>query len=135
MRCGNDVVQLEQRRVCAWFGHIDIKASASNSARLQSVVEGDLVDNSPTGRIDYVHRRLDLGQRIDANQPRGLLGLRQVHRDEIALLKELVQLDQSYAQLSRALWRQVRVVGDDLHAEALHPVSDKLSDSAQANNT
>ena len=77
---------------------------------------------------------LTLVQRLLADQAEGLGVLGQVHGDEVALLEQLVEGDQLGAELAGALGRDVGVVGEDLHAEALEPLGDELADPAEADD-
>ncbi len=49
---------------------------------------------------------------------RGRVDQRRVERDEVGALEQLVELDLLDAQRLRALRREERIVGDDLHVEA-----------------
>ncbi len=93
-----------------------------------------LVDQAAAGGVDDDHAGLGLGQRLLADQARGLLGLRQVHRDEVGAAQQLVERQQFDAELGGARRRHVRVVGDDVGAERGQPLGHQLADAAEADH-
>ena len=112
----------------------DVDAGAGDPALGERLGERLLVDDPAAGGVDDAHGRLDLGQRLLADQADRLGGLGQVHGDEVALREQLVEGDQLGAELAGALSGDVGVVGEDLHAEALEPLGDELADAAEADD-
>ena len=83
MRRNDDLWQSEQRTVRARFGGEHVEARTAHMAAGHRVGEGGLVDEAAAGGVDDDDARLGLRQRFLADQTRGLLGLGQVHRDEV----------------------------------------------------
>ena len=90
-----------------------------------------LVDQPAARGVDDDHAGLGLGQRLLADQARGLRRLRQVHRDEVGAGQQVVERQQFDAELRGARRRHIRVVGDDVGAEGRQPLGDQLPDPAQ----
>ena len=84
----------------------DVEAGAGDPALGERVGERLLVDDAAAGGVDDAHGRLDLGQRLLADQADRLGGLGQVHGDEVALREQLVEGDQPDAELAGALARE-----------------------------
>ena len=64
----------------------------------------------------------------------GLVGQRRVQRDEVGAGEKLVELDLLDAELRRAVLRQERVVGDDMHLQADAARRDDRADIAAADD-
>jgi hypothetical protein len=109
-------------------------ASSVDAALLEGGGQCLLVDDAAAGGVDDPHRRLDLVQRVVADQADGLGGLREVDRDEVGDLQQFVQRQQLDAHLGGAGGLDVGVVGDDLHAEGRHPLRDQNADPAEADH-
>ena len=69
-----------------------------------------------------------------ADQAEGLGGLGQVHRHEVGLGEQRVEVDQADAHLRGAAGLDVGVVGDDVHAERREPLRDEDADPAEADD-
>jgi hypothetical protein len=91
VRGHHDLGKFEQRAVGARLGGEDVEAGGADVAGVDRVGEGLLVDQPAAGGVDDDHAGLGLGQRVLADQSGGLLGLRQVHRDEVRPGEQLVQ--------------------------------------------
>ena len=131
MRRDDDLRQLEQRAVRARFGGEHVETCAADVAAGDRVGERLLVDQAAAGGVDDDDARLGLGQRLLADQARGLLGLGQVHRDEVGAAQQFVERQQLDAELRGAGMRHVRVVGGDVRAEGGEPLGDQLADAAE----
>ena len=134
MRRHHHLWQLEQRTVGARLGGEHVEPSTADVSAGDGVGERLLVDQSAAGGVDDDHSGLGLGQCLFADQPRRLLGLGQVDRDEVGAPQELVERQQFDAQLRGAGLRHVRVVGGDVRAERGEPLSHQLSDAAETHH-
>ncbi|GAA3130434.1 hypothetical protein GCM10017687_52300 [Streptomyces echinatus] len=135
MRGAHDLVQLEERGVGAGLLGVHVEAGAGDPALLQRRVQRRLVDDSAAGRVDDAHARLDLAQRLVADQAEGLGGLGQMDGDEVGDLQQLVQRQHLDAHLRGPRGLHVGVVGHDLHAEGGHALRDQGADAAEAHDT
>ena len=90
-----------------------------------------LVDQATACGVDDDHPRLGLGQRLLADQSGRLVGLGQVHRDEVGHAEQLVEVQHLDAELGGERVRHVGVVGDDAGTERSQPLRDELADPAQ----
>ena len=101
-RCGVTTTDSwrEQRAVGARLLGEDVDAGAGDPALGDGVGEGLLVDDAAAGGVDDAHGRLDLGERLLADQADRLGGLGQVDGDEVALGEQLVEGDQAGAELA-----------------------------------
>ena len=113
VRGGDDVVELEQRRVGARLAGEHVEAGAGEPAFLERDVERVLVDDAAAGGVDDDRARLAPRQLLLADQADRLGRLRQVHGDEVARLHQLVEGDEPDAELGGAAGLDVGVVGDD----------------------
>ena len=134
VRGDDDRLVGEERAVGARLGGEDVEAGAGDAPLGDGVGEGLLVEHATAGGVDDAHGRLDLGERLLADQADRLGGLGQVDGDEVALGEQLVEGDQAGAEHAGALHRDVGVVGEDLDAEALEPLGDELADAAEADD-
>ncbi len=107
VRGHHDLGQLEQRAVGARFGREHVQAGGAHVAAGDGVGQGLLVDQAAAGGVDDDDARLGLGQVLLAEQARGLLGLGQVHRDEVGAAEQLVQRQQLDTELGGAGLRDV----------------------------
>ena len=124
----------EERAVGARLLGEHVDAGAGDATLGDGVGEGLLVEHAAAGGVDDAHGRLDLGERLLADEADRLGGLREVDRDEVALGEQLVEGDEAGAELAGALHGDVGVVGEDLDAEALEPLGDELADAAEADD-
>ena len=73
------------------------------------------------------------GVLVGAEHADGLVGLRQMHRDEIGQGKELLHVVvERHAQLLGALGAAVRIVADQVHAEGAGALGHQAADAAKA---
>ena len=131
VRRGHHVREVKQRVAGGRLGHEHVDASAGHPAVLERHAQGVLVHDAAPGRVDDAHTRLDQVQFTLPDQPDGLRRLRQVHADEIGLGQQVVEVHQAHAELRRTCLGDVRVVGDDLHAEARQPLRDQDPNPAE----
>ena len=131
VRGGDDVLELEQRRVGARLAGVDVEPGGSDPALLQRGEQRRLVDDAAAGGVDEDQRRLDGGELVGADDAHRLGGLRQVHRDDVGAAQQLVERDQADAHLRGAAGGDERVVGDDVHAERRQPLGHQGADPAE----
>ncbi len=134
VRGGDDLVELEQRGVRAGLLRVDVEAGTGDPALLQRRVQRLLVDDPAARGVDDAHARLDLAQRLVADQTEGLGRLGEVDGDEVGDLQQLVQREHLDAHLCGPGGLHVGVVGDDLHAEGGHALRDERADAAEADD-
>ena len=91
VRGADDLVELEQRGVRAGLLRVHVEAGAGDPALLERRVQRLLVDDPAARGVDDPDRRLDLVQRLVADETEGLGGLGQVHGDEVGDLEQLVE--------------------------------------------
>ena len=135
VRGGDDLVELEERGVGAGLLGVHVEAGTGDPALLEGGVQRLLVDDPAARGVDDPHRRLDLVQRLVADEAEGLGGLGQVDGDEVGDLEQLVEGQQLDAHLRGARGLHVGVVRDDLHAEGGHALGDQDADAAEADDT
>ncbi len=83
VRGEDDVVELDERRVGARLDLEDVDAGAGDLAAADRVGErGHLVD-AAAGGVDHAHAVLHLRELLGAEHADGVLGLGQVHGDEV----------------------------------------------------
>ena len=112
----------------------DIERGAGDAARLDRARQRQLVDEAAAGAVDEARARLEARQLGLAEEVPRVPGERRVDRDEVGPREELVELDAFHAQALGGLARQIRVVGDDLHAKAERAAGDLGADPAEAEN-
>ena len=134
MRRHHDLRQFEQRAVGARFGGEDVQAGPADVSARDGLGQRLLVDQSTPGGVDDDHAGFGLTQRLLADQARRLLGLGQVHRDEVGPTEQVVEREQLDAQLRGERVRHVGVVGDDVRPEGRQPLGHQLADPAQAHH-
>ena len=126
--------QIEQRAVRARLGGEHVQTGAAHVTAGDRVSQCLLVDQPAAGGVDDDHAGLGLGQCLRTQQSGGLLGLGQVHRDEVGPGQYVVQWQQFDAELRGAGGRNVGVVGDDVGAECGQSRRDQLADAAQTHH-
>ena len=134
MRGGDDVLELEERAVGARLLGEHVEPGGRDPAGLEGVVQRTLVDDAAARGVDQHQRRLGLGELLGADQADGLRGLGQVHRHEVGLGEEGVEVDEPDAHLGGAAGLHVRVVRDDLHAERREPLRDQHADATETDD-
>ena len=103
-RCGvtTTLSKSNSGRVGARLLGEDVEAGAGDPALLRArVASACLVDDAAAGGVDDPDRRLDLAQRLLADQADRLGGLGQVHGDEVGSAEQLVEREQLDAELRR----------------------------------
>jgi hypothetical protein len=64
----------------------------------------------------------------------GLVGQRDVQRDDVSGTEQLIDREQADMHFARALRREIRIVADDLHAERACQLRDVATDAAKAHD-
>ena len=131
MRRGDDVLELEQRAVGARLLGEHVEPGRGDPALLQRGVERVLVDDPAAGGVDEDQVGAHLVQLRVADQAEGLGCPGQVHRHEVGLGEQGVEVDQADAHLRGPAGLDVGVVGDDVHAERREPVRHEDADPAE----
>ena len=132
VRRGDDVLELEERRVGARLLGEHVEAGGRDLPGLQGVVQRLLVDDATAGRVDDdAGAGLALGELLGADQADRLRRLGQVHGDEVRLRHQLVETHHPHPHLRGAPGLHVRVVGDHVHAEGGQPLRDEHADAAE----
>ena len=91
VRGGHDVVELEERGVGARLLGVHVQARAGDPALLERGASACLVDDAAARGVDDPDRRLDLVQRLVADQAERLGRLGEVDGDEVGDLQQLVE--------------------------------------------
>ena len=131
MRGGDDVLELEERRVGARLLGEHVEPGGGDLAGLQGVVQRLLVDDAATRGVDQHQAGTGPSELVGADQAHGLGGLGQVHADEVRLGHQLLEADHAHPHLGGATGLHVGVVGDHVHAEGGEAVGDEHADAAQ----
>ena len=93
------------------------------------------VDQFAARAVDDPHAVLHADDRRRVDPVDGLGRLRQMDRDEVRALIELVgRLDAVHAEVAEALGRDELVEGDHLHVERLRAARDQLADPPEADH-
>ena len=132
MRRADQARRPEQRIVLRRLLGEHVERRAGDMTAVERVLQRRFVDQPAARAIDDAHALLGLRQRLAAEDAAGLVGQRRVQRDEVGAGEQLVQLDLVDAKFDRAFGRQERVVGDDLHLQAVRAVGDDRADIAAA---
>ena len=130
MRRADDVLEAEQRIFLGWLDREHIEAGAGDMARFDRGGQRHLVDEPTARAIDDAHAGFRLLQCGGVDDVLGLLGQRRMQRDEVGALEQFIEFDLLDAQLDGTLWRQERIEGDHLHAQADATVGDDRADIA-----
>ena len=134
MRRHDDRVDAEQGRVGGRFGGEHVERRSGHGAVADRLGEGRLVDDPAAGDVDDAQAGLCLEQQVTPDQPGGLGGLRKVDGEEVRLGDHLFERHQLDAADARTFGRDVRVEGDEAHAETAGTVGDELADAAEADD-
>ena len=111
-----------------------VEGGARHMAGIEGCAQRRLVDEAAAGAVDDAHALLRLGDVLGREHVLRLLGHRHVQRDDVGAAQQLVELHLLDAELERALRREERIVGDDLHAQADGAVGDDGADIAAADD-
>ena len=127
----DDLLELEQRPGIRLRGE-DVERGAGDLSRADRVCERILVDQPAAGGVHDANAVAHVLERIASEEPSRLVVERKMERDEIChrvqRLRRRRRLD---SELSEAVERHVRVVGDDAHAEAERAARDLPADPAE----
>ena len=134
VRRGHDVFPSEQRRSVRRLSLEYVKRGSGHFAGRQRVVERLAVDQLAAGAVDDAHAVFHLGDRLGPDQLArfGLQG--KVQRDVVGAGVKLVDVQQLYVGVRCGVARNIRVVGDDLHAERLGAPGHLAADVAEADD-
>ena len=116
------------------FGGEDVEGGAGDRTVAERFGEGRLVDDPAAGDVDDAQAGLGLEQQFAADQAGRLGGLGQVDGEEVGLGDDLVEGHQLDPAEARPLRRDVRVEGDEAHAEAAGSIGDELADPSEADD-
>ena len=109
----------------------DVEPGGADLARVEGFEEGFLVDDPAAGGVDHDQAWLRLRELGGAEDPRGVLRLRNVDGHDVGAAHHLVELDALDLEARGGLFRQIGIVDDHLHAEALGPGHDEAADVAR----
>ena len=136
-RCGVTTTSSRPKSGCSVIGSLGKTSSAApptlpeSSAGLERVE----VDQLAAGAVDDPHAVLHLRDRLGVDPVDRLRRLRQVDRDQVGALVELLaRLDALDAELAEALGGDELVEGDDVHVEGEGAAGDELADPAEADH-
>ena len=133
MRGHDDVVAGEERVLDDRLLGEHVERRAGDPAGVEAALERVEVDQLATGAVDDPDAVLHLRDRIVVDPVDGLRRLRQVERDQVgALIQLLGRLDPRHPELAEALRRDELVEGEDRHFEAEGAAGDELADSPEA---
>ena len=135
VRCHNHVGQVEQWAIGGGFNREHIKGSTGDVAGFQGFCQRLFIDKTTTGAVHNAHAFFQLGNVFCRQDVLGLVGQRNVHRDKISAAQQFVQFNLFYADFRGAFFRQERIVGDNLHAQAKRAVNHDGPDITGTNHT
>ena len=110
----------------------DVKGRAANMAAVQTGPQSRLVNKAAARAVDDEHALAGLGEVFGAQDVAGLVGQGGVQGDDLGAGQQLVQLDLFHADLDGPFGRQERIIGNDLHLQAVSAVGDNAADVAAA---
>ena len=128
--------QLPQRRVRRQRldrEHIDRRSG--DALRPDRLCERRFIHQLAARRVDEHRGAFHEGQAFGVDQMVRLLGVRDVQRDDVGLLQQLLQRQQLDLELGRALGREVRIVSHDLHPERPGQLADVTADAPQSHDS
>ena len=134
MRGADHVGQAEKRAVGGRLNLEHVEARPRDMARFQRLGQSRLIDQPAARAVDDTYARFQLGDVLAAEDIGGLLGIGHMQGDEIGMGEQLLQLDLAHAHLLGLLLGEERIIGHDLHLEALGPVADDAADIARADH-
>ncbi len=132
MRRADQAARPEQHIVLRRLLLEHVERRAGDMAAVERVLERRFVDQPAARAIDDPHAGLGPGQRLAREDAARLIGQRRVEGDEIGAGEQFVELGLLDPELDRPLGREERVVGDDLHLQAVGAVGDDRADIAAA---
>ena len=136
-RCGVTTTSSRSKRGCSVMGSFgeDVERGAADLARLERPAEGVEVDELAARAVDDQDAVSHLRQRLVVDPVDRLGGLREVDRDHVGALVELVgALDALDAEVAEALRGDELVEPDHLHLEREGALGDELADAAEADH-
>ena len=91
-------------------------------------------ENTAPGAVDQSDTLFQLAGVGFGDQSAGFIGQRGVHRNEIAGGEQLLNVNQPHAHFLGFFMGGEGVIGDDVHAEGIHPFRNTRADFTQAND-
>src|SRR5438874_630019 len=135
MRRADEVRALEERMIAGRrLLFEDVERGASDPAGEQRLGERLLVDEPAAGAVDDQRAGLHPGKLRGADHVLRLLVQRNVQRDGIGALPDLLERDQLDAELRRRLGREERVVPEHAHAKRMGPLHDERADVSRSDH-
>ena len=110
----------------------DVEAATAALAGSERGDEGGLIDDAAAGAVHDLHALLHLGERGGVDHAFGLRGQRHVDGDVVGKCEHFVERRHRHAESLGAGFGEVRVVGEDLHAEGIGALGDFSADAAEA---
>ncbi len=123
-----------QRRVFDRLVAVNIERDAAQLSGLQGLDYSGVVQQLATSAVDQPHALLHLADRFGVDHALGLRRQAHMQRDVVGLGEDLVERCQRDVQLLGQAWRDVRIVGDDLHAEGQSAARDFDADAAESDD-
>ena len=136
MRGHDDLRQITQWEVLRWrFDFVNVQRGAGDLAGLDRLDEIGFVDDAAARAIQHAHARFAFGKSGGVEHAFGLVRHRHVHGDEIRAFEDIVQIfDQLDLERFGAREREVRIIGEHLHAESHGALCDFSADAAHPEN-
>ena len=132
MRRRNEVWCVEQRRTGCRFLDKHVERRPADMAAVEPGLQRRFVDQPTPGAVDDADALLGLGEIVRRQDVAGAVGQRRVQRDEIRPGQQIIEHHLFNAEVLRALRRQERIIGDDLHLQTQRAVGDDRADIARA---
>ena len=134
MGSADDVGQAKERVVGRGLDAEHIEPRPRHMAGSQKIGQRLLIHKSAARAVDDAHALLGLFEILPAQDVAGLIGERDMQRDEIGPCEQLVQLDLFHLHLIGLVLTQEWVIDDDFHLEAARAVADDAADIARADD-
>ena len=90
-------------------------------AGLEGGEQISLVDDAAARTVDDAYARLHGGDLAGGDHVLGLVGEGHVHRDDVGLGEQALEVGEPHAQIARPALGNVRIVDEDLHLEGSKP--------------
>ena len=131
VRGRDDLRQLGERPIGRRFGFEHIETGAADQSFLDRAPKGPFVDQLAARGIDEADAGLAARKAVVIEEVPRFRRRRQVQRQVIGVRADFVESHELDAQARRDLLGNVRIVGDDAHAEGTGAPGDFLADSSQ----
>ena len=117
------------------FVLVNIQARRGDLAGLQSGDQRGLIDNTAAGTVENTHAVLHPGKGIGVQHVFGICGQGHVDRYVIGIFNDLVETRLLDPKALGAGFRQIGIVGEDLHLKGHGALGDLRSNPSQAEDT